>query len=236
MGDELQVLLFAAASIGFIHTITGPDHYLPFIVLAKARRWSMVRTTVITLACGVAHVLSSVVLGIVGIGLGWAVTKVEGFESFRGDLAGWALLAFGLAYTIWGLRRAIRSRPHSHVHEHDHGVQHEHSHTHFHDHSHVHATESGTITPWVLFIIFVLGPCEPLIPLLMYPAAQASITGLVLVTSVFGLVTIGTMLGAVLLVTRGIELIPARRLERYAHAMAGATVLLCGVAIQFLGL
>jgi hypothetical protein len=26
------------------------------------------------------------------------------------------------------------------------------------------------------------------------------------------------------------------RLERYSHALAGATILLCGIAIQFLGL
>ncbi len=49
---------------------------------------------------------------------------------------------------------------------------HAHEHTHDGEHAHVHESESSSITPWVLFVIFVLGPCEPLIPLLMFPAAS----------------------------------------------------------------
>jgi hypothetical protein len=43
-------------------------------------------------------------------------------------------------------------------------------------------------------------------------------------------------MGVVLLSLRGINLIPLKGLERYTHAMAGGTICLCGVAIQFLGL
>lgn len=236
MTDEMNILLITAASIGFIHTITGPDHYLPFIVLSRARHWSVARTSVITVLCGLAHVLSSVVLGFVGIGLGVAVSELEGVESSRGDIAGWALVAFGLVYMIWGIRQAYRNRPHTHWHDHGTGVVHEHVHTHHESHSHVHQTESRTLTPWVLFIIFILGPCEPLIPILMYPAAQSSMSGLIMVTSVFGVVTIATMVATVIIATKGIEIFPTARLERYTHALAGGALLLCGVAIQFLGL
>jgi len=31
---EITVLLATAASLGFIHTLIGPDHYLPFIVMS----------------------------------------------------------------------------------------------------------------------------------------------------------------------------------------------------------
>ena len=88
----------------------------------------------------------------------------------------------------------------------------------------------------MLFIIFVFGPCEPLIPILMYPAAKNSIFGLVLVTLVFGTVTIATMIGTVLLAMAGITFLPSTQLHRYAHPIGGATILLCGLAIQFLGL
>ena len=67
MSSELGILVIAAASIGFVHTLMGPDHYLPFIVIAKARRWSLARTTWITLLCGLGHVGSSVLLGALGI-------------------------------------------------------------------------------------------------------------------------------------------------------------------------
>ncbi|MCM8821749.1 MAG: hypothetical protein NC831_02905 [Candidatus Omnitrophica bacterium] len=40
MSGEIFVLVGAAASLGFVHTALGPDHYLPFIVLARAGKWS----------------------------------------------------------------------------------------------------------------------------------------------------------------------------------------------------
>lgn len=237
MSQELIILTVTAASIGFFHTLFGPDHYLPFIVIAKAKKWSLIKTTFITTLCGIGHIGSSVLLGIVGIALGIAVTKLEALESFRGNLAAWGLIAFGLMYFVWGLRRALRNRPHKHPHFHKDGDNHVHEHIHTEEHVHVHSSEGAiNITPWILFTIFVFGPCEPLIPILMYPAAKSSLSGLILVTSVFGGVTIVTMLGIVLISSLGINILPMERLERYNHALAGATIFLCGIAIQFLGL
>jgi len=70
----------------------------------------------------------------------------------------------------------------------------------------------------------------------MYPAASGSTAGLLLVTLVFALATIGTMLVIVLMSRFGLSLVPTRKLERFTHAIAGFTILLCGVSIQFLGL
>ena len=36
------------ASLGFVHTVLGPDHYIPFIFMAKARKWTMRKTSLIT--------------------------------------------------------------------------------------------------------------------------------------------------------------------------------------------
>ena len=46
----------------------------------------------------------------------------------------------------------------------------------------------------MLYEVITLGPCEVLIPLLMYPAAQESTLGMMLVTLVFGSSTLLTML------------------------------------------
>ena len=85
----------AGAAIALTHTLLGPDHYVPFIAIGRARGWSVRRTLVVTVLCGAAHVLSSVLIG---------------------------------------------------------GVR--------------------TVAFWTLVIVFVLGPCEPPIPLLMFPAMQ----------------------------------------------------------------
>ncbi|UCH14496.1 MAG: sulfite exporter TauE/SafE family protein [Bacteroidales bacterium] len=237
MNEQILVLAINAASLGFIHTVLGPDHYLPFIVLAKARRWSTLKTGIITLLCGLGHVGSSIIVGVVGIALVMGLSKVEGFEGIRGNIAAWAFIAFGFLYMTWGLIRAIKNKPHKHSHFHNGGIVHEHVHTHSTDHDHVHKGENALkLTPWVLFIIFVLGPCEPLIPLLMYPAAEHDSLGVITVSVVFAITTMVTMLVLVLLLTYGLKSLPFGKLERYTHAIAGATIFLSGCAIVFLGL
>ncbi|HEY3275721.1 MAG TPA: sulfite exporter TauE/SafE family protein [Syntrophorhabdaceae bacterium] len=237
VAEGLKLLIVTAASVGFFHTLMGPDHYVPFIVMARARKWSAPMTAWVTVLCGIGHVLSSVILGFLGIALGVAVTKLTFLETLRGNLAGWTLIMFGLVYCVWGVRRAIRNKPHEHVHFHEDDEVHSHTHIHHKDHVHIHAPkESRNLTPWILFTIFIFGPCEPLIPLLMYPAAKGSYAGVIWVTAVFGVVTIVTMLGMVMVSSMGLNLVPLGRLERFSHALAGATICMCGLAIQFLGL
>lgn len=233
MENDLGILTATAATLAFVHTVLGPDHYLPFIVLSRARDWSIFKTIWVTLLCGIGHVGSSIVLGSVGIGAGIGVAKLVGVESYRGNIAAWAFLVFGLVYTIWGIRRAILNKPHKHYHTHDDGTVHVHEHTHINSHDHIHRK---SITPWILFTIFVLGPCEPLIPVLMYPAAQSSTWGIVQVSLVFSVITILTMITLVVLASYGLKMVTFGKLERYTHAIAGATVFLSGFAILFLGL
>lgn len=243
---SLGALCATAAGVGFVHTLSGPDHYVPFVAMSRVGRWSLTKTTVITLLCGIAHVLSSVVLGIIGIAVGFAVfeSKLEAIEGIRGSLAGWLLLAFGLAYLTWGIHRAIRNKPHTHFHVHDGGSVHSHAHSHTDNHAHVHAApyapdaapeadaeRAGSLTPWVLFTIFVFGPCEPLIPLVMYPAAEGSVWGVVLVTLIFGAVTLATMTTIVLLTCFGTTKLTLGRYQRFSHATAGLLVTACGAAI-----
>lgn len=186
------------------------------------------------MGCGAGHVLGSVVLGLAGIGLGWSLLRLEGLEALRGDLAAWLLLGFGIAYTAWGVRSALRRKPHSHWHRHADGTTHSHTHTHTAGHAHPHDARGGSgVAPWTLFIVFILGPCEPLIPMLLYPASRANWQSVALVALVFGLSTLATMAAAVLALVKGLERVPmARGLERWGHAAAGTTIVACGLAIH----
>jgi len=231
------VLLSTAAGVALLHTLVGPDHYLPFAGMARAFSWSRRRTVLITLLCGLGHVLSSALLGLVGIALGIGIAALQAIESARGQFAAWALTAFGLIYCAWGIRRALRNRPHAHSHVHFDGTLHEHTHVHEHEHLHVHAQEpdqAAKVTPWMLFAIFLLGPCEPMIPLVMYPAARHDWMGVALVTGVFGAVTLLTMIAAVLFCAAGLRQIRVAHLERYSHALAGSVIAICGFAILLL--
>jgi ABC-type nickel/cobalt efflux system permease component RcnA len=237
MNTDIGLLMLTALSIGFIHTLIGPDHYLPFVAMSAARNWTRRKTMLVTAVCGAGHVLGSIVIGFIGIAIGASLHRLQWLEGLRGDFAAWALIAFGLTYMAWGLKRAWRDRKHSHEHVHADGTRHRHNHAHqVHDeHVHVHiqldTDNVRSITPWALFVVFILGPCEALIPLLMYPASQHSWWGLGLVVATFACTTILTMLGIVYLATRGLERFPLASAERYAHALAGAALSLCGIGI-----
>ncbi|HTL68859.1 MAG TPA: hypothetical protein VL200_14440 [Lacunisphaera sp.] len=234
---ESSVLLAGAAGVAILHTLAGPDHYLPFIVMGRARKWSTLRTAFWTVLCGLGHVGSSVVLALVGVIFGYGLERVQFFEGLRGNLAAWAMIAFGLVYLVWGLKKASRGREHAHVHGHRGGGMHAHVHGHDLAHAHAHGeTEGFKLTPWVLFTIFIFGPCEPMIPLVMYPAARGVWHEVWTVVGVFSALTIGSMLVVVLLAMKGLSFVPTKRFERYNHALAGGTILLAGCAIQFLGL
>jgi len=242
MSEALILLIITAASIGFFHTLTGPDHYVPFIVMAKARKWSILKTVCVTIACGIGHVGSSVIIGLIGIATGIAVAKLKFIEGFRGNVAAWLFISFGLVYFIWGLWKAYKDKPHKHFHIHDHNEVYSHKHSHEHSrasekHEHKHNIDKNiNLTPWILFTVFVFGPCEPLIPLLMYPAAKDNISGMLIVTVTFSFFTIATMLSIVLISILGFNFIPMHKMERYMHAIAGGTILFCGLAIEFLRL
>ena len=237
MDIDIGLLVLTAISIGFVHTLIGPDHYLPFVAMSAARRWTHRKTLLVTAVCGVGHVMGSIVLGFVGIAIGAALHRLQWIEGLRGDLAAWALIGFGLVYMAWGLKQAWRKREHSHEHVHADGTRHRHTHAHqVHDeHMHVHVQvdtdDVRSVTPWALFVVFILGPCEALIPLLMYPASQHSAWGVTLVVVAFAVTTLLTMLGIVYLAVRGLERLPLAAAERYTHALAGAALSLCGAGI-----
>lgn len=226
-------LLGAAFGVGVVHTLLGPDHYLPFIMLAKARGWSRLQTVLVTSVCGVGHVASSVILGGLGIVFGLAVGQIDNLESGRGPLAAWALVAFGLAYALWGLRHALRKRKGIEAHVHGEGV-HIHSHG-LNPHGHEHRKIGANTTFWALFIIFVLGPCEPLIPLFALPASQGRWDVAVLTAAVFAVATLASMVGATLAGLQGLKMVRLGLLEQWSHVVAGCVIAAAGLSVIYLG-
>ena len=202
---ETGILLSTAISIAIIHTLIGFDHYIPFIALSQANKWSMKKTMLIVLLCGIGHVLSSVLIGIIGIALSSALSFLTDIENIRSAIATYFLIAFGLVYTIFGIRQAVKNKSHTHIH-------------------------NGN-SFWGLFIFLVLGPCEPLIPVIMYPAATLNIYVLILVTLSFAICTIAVMLLMTFLGIKGIRFLKMEKLGRYSHLMAGLAILICGISV-----
>ena len=230
-----SVVLGTTATVAVVHTVLGIDHSLPFVVLARARGWTLGRTVAITALCGAGHVASSVLIGAFGAAMGATFDSLVWIESARAELAAALLIGFGLAYAAWAGWRSLRGATHSHLHTHADGTVHDHPHDHHGEHTHPHLV-GASLTPWALFVIFVFGPCEPLIPLMVVPAMSQSWMLVAAVVGVFGVLTVGTMVAAVIVGHRGLHRVGSRPIARHANVLAGLVVAASAAAVLFLGI
>jgi hypothetical protein len=231
MQSDMLFLIIGAVTIACVHTGSGPDHYLPFIALSKSRGWTYRRTLLWTAICACGHVWGSVLLGLAAAAIGWSLSKVGWLQVVRGGVAGWFMLLFGICYGCWGLWRAYKNKPHKHfdmyadgemyVYEHQHGQA-------------VAMQDRHKVTPWVMFIIFLTGPCEPMVGLMCSPAIAHSLWGLWLLIIVYTAATLLTMLVMVTLGYLGIAFVKTEKIERYVHALGGLTLVVCGVGMVFM--
>jgi nickel/cobalt transporter (NicO) family protein len=207
-------LVLAAMTVGSLHSI-APDHWVPFAAIARAQGWSAGRTARITLLCGFGHVTVSVLLGLLGLAFGREMLLALGqrMEAFAGVL----LVAFGLIYGVWGLRRAAGRHIHGHSHAH---------------YDHVH--DPGRTTARGLFLLFSADPCVAVVPLLFAAAPLGTVQTIALVV-LYELATIGTMVGLVLPARAGARLVAGAWFSRYGDAAAGGLIALTGVVVGVLG-
>jgi hypothetical protein len=231
MNGDFSLLISSAIGISMIHTLTGPDHYLPFVALSKSGKWTIQKTFFWTILCGFAHVLSSILIGLIGILIGWSLLKLNVIESTRGTWASWMLLIFGVFYTLWGLYDLKRNKLHKHfevddqaeiyVYEHRNGES-------------VLPNQKFKVTLWVMFFIFALGPSEPLIPLLFYPTVEQSFYQVVVLVIIYTAITILMMLLMVTLGYYGVQRFSFPSLEKFMGLLSGLVILICGVGMVFL--
>lgn len=198
--------------------------------------------------CGVAHVASSVLIGSLGVGLGVALSSLEWFEAARGYWVAWALVGFGCVYAMAAIVNLRRRTPHRHPHVLTDGtVQRR-----FHGHGLVersnvshHAPETngeqdkavlrnGNIVA-SLFVVFLLGPCEALLPLMTAPTLRGDVTSGLLVALVFGAATLTTMLTLVAVGWFGMKWHKLMNLEPHLHWISGMAIASSGLAILVLG-
>lgn len=215
MPEQLFVpLAIAAVTMASIHAL-APDHWMPLAALARAQGWPALRTARVTAACGAAHVTVSVVLGVVALAFG-----VRLFERFGAELesfAGIALIVFGVAYAVWGLKHAAA---HLHGHRHAH-------------YDHVHGARRAT--PWTVFLLFAADPCLAIFPL-MFAAAPLGWTSVAAIIVLYELATIVTMTALVLPARQAANtFVRGAWMHRYGDAVAGAFIAAVGIAVGLLG-
>ncbi|HWW61106.1 MAG TPA: hypothetical protein VN181_07055 [Thermoanaerobaculia bacterium] len=201
----LLALMLAAATVGALHSL-APDHWVPFAALARARQWSGMRTARLTLLCGFGHVTVSAILGIIGLFIG--LETVRAFGSTLESHAALLLIGFGLAYTMWGLRR----RHHHHGHP-----------------------DGAHMTEWSLFILFCADPCVAVIPMIM-AASGSGWSAVLAVVLVYEIATMATMVVLVSTAHAGVRTLKFAWIDHYGDAVAGALIVCLGAVLTVLGI
>lgn len=203
----------AALSIGSLHT-AAPDHWVPFVALARARGWSTGKTARVTLLCGFGHVTVSILFGLLGLFFG--VTLLRSVGERMSALAPLLLIGFGVIYALRGLKRAFAPRLHGHSHSH---------------YDHVH--EGPRTSVWSLFLLFSADPCVAVVPL-MFAAAPLGLGKTLAIVLLYEAATLGTMLLLVLPARAGARLLQTPVLERYGDAAAGGVIAGIGLVVTLL--
>lgn len=198
--------------MGALHGLL-PDHWLPYVLLAKARRWDLSRSIGATVAGGVAHLASTAALGLVLAFLGAEAAPAVGPAA---ELAGAGILAvFGLALSL----RAVRARhpspsPRTEPRP---------------------LSASGDRSHLVQGVLLGLRPCAEAMALFLAAAAYG-LTSSVLAVIAWVASTLGTMLAAVWLSLRGLRDFRPQFLERWGELVAGLVILLMGLGAALLTL
>ena len=211
-----STLALAAVTVGSLHT-AAPDHWVPFAALARARGWTAKRTAGVTLLCGFGHVTVSALFGLVGLFFG--VKMLEALGSRMGGIAPFLLIAFGVAYGLWGMKRAVAPKLHGHSHAH---------------YDHIHFDAPSKTSARTLFLLFSADPCVAVIPLL-FAAAPLGIARTLTIVLLYEAATLSTMLLFVLPARAGARAFHAPLLDRYGDATAGWLIAVVGVTVAVLG-
>ena len=101
-------MLSTAAATGLLHTLI-PDHWLPFVLIGRARGWDAGKVALISGLSALIHTVFSIALGVFALGLGLTVAETVGR---RLELVGGLLLVlFGLGYATWAWRKGGHFHP-----------------------------------------------------------------------------------------------------------------------------
>jgi nickel/cobalt transporter (NicO) family protein len=234
-------LIAAAAGVGLGHAIL-PDHWLPLAVMGRTRGYPLSRMARLSGLAGVAHVLVSLVLGAVIVGIGLQFRSA--IQHAQDTVVGLVLIATGAGFIVLELTGRGHTHDHAgghaHAHEHAHAGGHEHEHEHHHHDHHPDdrhraagsAQRGGLRGLAGIMVPFGAAASPDLTILPVFLAATAVGAGTAVGSLLaFALVTITTIVTLTLLATAGGYQMRGNWLDRWGNAVTAATLLAIGTLV-----
>ncbi len=205
----MYALLGTAAVAALAHALL-PDHWLPYVLSAKARGMSTKQAVAMTAAGAMAHLVSTVIVGLLFTVAGSAVAArvSTGLERFIGFI----VIGLGVYYLFKGWSRHRR-------HHHD-RTEEDH-----HGHRHSHMTIGST---YGLGIILGARPCAEAIPIFLAASTRGVFSSLAAIGT-WVLATLLAMVGIIWLSLRGLETARFAWFERNSEIIAGIVIIAVGI-------
>ncbi|MCX6951436.1 MAG: hypothetical protein NTV51_04515 [Verrucomicrobia bacterium] len=231
----LTTLAITGFTVAFFHAAI-PTHWLPFVLVARARDWSRPKTLLVTMFAGLGHVALTTVLGLALAWFGFQVDARFG-EAFP-KIAGAVLLAVGLYY-FWRQWRGAgichHPVPGGHHEADEHCGHEDEGHTHWDgelkDSELLSLKKGDGAAIGGLFLMLTLSPCEAFLPIYL-SGVQFGWRGFFVLSGILAAATFAGMLVFTWLALVGLEKIQVKKFERYEAGLLGALFSGVGVLIM----
>ncbi len=231
----LTTIAATGFTVAFLHAAI-PTHWLPFVLVARARNWGRTRTLVITVFAGLGHVALTSLLG---LAIAWFGFRLEGQVDWFPRLAGGLLLAIAAFY---GWRQWIgggicHHHPPGGNHAPDEHCGEEQEHSHWQEELKGSPLVSRDAGEWAaisgLFVMLTLSPCEGFLPVYL-SAVQFGWRGFVVLSVILAVATLAGMLLFTWLALLGFDRFRLKTFERYEAGLLGALFAVLGGLILVL--
>lgn len=208
---QLMFQLFIGSLLLSLVHATIPNHWIPVVAIGKAEKWSQRETLFVAGISGLAHTLSTVLIGIT-IGLiGHSLNKNYTFISEK--LAPVLLIILGVIYLV------IDTLAH---HRHTHG-----------EGKPGGRNRSKTAIIISLAITMFLSPCLE-VEAYYFQAGALGWQGIMLVSAVYMVVTVAGMLVLVYLGIKGVQAIRSHFLDHHEKMLSGIVLVILGILALFI--
>ena len=233
----LQLLIATAVSTAAFHTLI-PDHWLPFVLMGRARGWSGRTTALVSGASAVIHTGTSALLALLALWIGMGVAEALGERLEHASAV--LLVVFGLAYAVWAWSKGGHFHPfghHVHAGE-DAAGCHEHAGAPHAGHWTYHADDAlirGEHSRGVLGLAAIVGlnPCVLLLPV-VFASSDRGALALTAVIAAYTITTVGLMMGLSVLGVIGLRRIRVPAAARHLEAASGLLIALTGIVVWLL--
>ena len=201
---SLVSLIFSTLTISVLHAIL-PDHWLTFVLVGSAQRWSKRKIIRLVFLAGGGHVLLTTLLGLVIASIAKGLVPYLGYlETYVTSVV---LIILGLIYIALGI-------------------------AHRGNHNHHESGLSDKATETSLFLMLTLSPCGAMIPV-FFAASTLGWDSLLIMSLVATLGTISGMVILTYLGLEGYKRIHFPWLEKNERTTIGAILLALGVFTMF---